>query len=121
MSEVKNHKDLKVWKKSIKLVKLVYLLTKGFPDSERFNLTSQIRRATVSIPTNIAEGFGRNHQKELIQFLNIARGSLAEVDTLSIICKELEYIEENNFIELSEYIDHISRMLTNLTKSIQNR
>ena len=76
-----NHKDLEVWKKSMDLVESVYQMTNSFPDSEKFGLTNQIRRAVVSIPSNIAEGSGIKSDKELIQFIYIAIGSLAEVET----------------------------------------
>ena len=80
-----NHKNLDVWKKSIALVKDVYNITKGFPDDEKFGIVNQIRRAAVSIPSNIAEGCGRCSDKELLRFLDIANGSLAELETQLII------------------------------------
>lgn len=80
-----NLKDLEVWKKSMDLVEMVYRLTDDFPDSEKFGLKNQIRRAVVSIPSNIAEGSGRKSDKELIQFIHIAFGSLAEVETHYLI------------------------------------
>lgn len=94
-----NHKELDVWKKSIDLVELVYQLTNDFPDSEKFGLTNQIRRAVVSIPSNIAEGSGRKSDKELIQFLHIALGSLAEVETQYLISLRLKYIVKNEILE----------------------
>ena len=93
------HKDLEVWKKSMDLVVLVYKLTENFPDTEKFGLTNQIRRAVVSIPSNIAEGAARKNDKEFIQFLHIALGSLAEVDTQYLIASRLEYIPIDNKIE----------------------
>lgn len=118
MSSIKTHKDLDVWRKGITFVVRIYSETITYPDSEKYGITSQLRRAAVSIPTNIAEGFGRNHKKELLQFLNIALGSASEIDTLLLISKELKYLAEDKYNELSELLDHISRMLKNLSKSI---
>ncbi len=89
-----HHRDLNVWKESIKLVKKAYTLSADFPTSEQFGLTSQFRRAVVSIPSNIAEGCGRNSDKELIRFCWIAMGSLSEVDTQLVIAKELGYVND---------------------------
>jgi len=86
-----SHKDLKVWQKGIELVKVIYDITKTFPSNEQFGLTSQIRRCSVSIPSNIAEGCGRNSDKELIHFLYIALGSASELETQIIISQELGF------------------------------
>jgi four helix bundle protein len=94
-----NHKDLDVWKKSMDFVEIVYQLTNDFPDSEKFGLTNQIRRAVVSIPSNIAEGSGRKSDKELIQFVHIALGSLAEVETQYLISVRLKYVTKNEILE----------------------
>jgi four helix bundle protein len=90
-----NHKDLEVWKKSMDLVLQVYQITNLFPDTEKFGLTSQMRRAAVSIPSNIAEGAARKGDKEFIQFLYIALGSLAEVETQYLIAIRLQYLNED--------------------------
>lgn len=87
----RKHHDLVVWQQAIALVKEVYRLSGAFPDSERFGLSNQMRRAAVSVPANIAEGVGRNNAKERIQFLAIARGSLTELETHVIIARELGY------------------------------
>ena len=87
----RKHHDLIAWQQGIILVKQVYRLTAEFPESEKFGLSSQMRRAAVSVPANIAEGVGRNSQKERIQFLAIARGSLTELETHVIIARELGY------------------------------
>ena len=76
-----DHKDLDVWKKGMDLVEKIYSISNSFPDSERFGLTSQIRRAAISVPSNIAEGTGRKSDKELLQFISMALGSLAELET----------------------------------------
>lgn len=96
MEFVKSHKDLIVYQKSLDLVEQVYLLTTIFPESEKFGLTSQIRRASISIPSNIAESAGRKHKKEFIQFLYIALGSLNEIETQLEIAKRLGYMERTH-------------------------
>ena len=89
-----DHKDLDVWKKAMDLVEEIYRISKDFPSNEQYGLTTQIRRAAVSIPSNIAEGSGRKGDKELLQFLSVALGSLAEVETQILIAVRLEYIDE---------------------------
>jgi len=93
------HKDLKVWQKGIELVEWVYNFTKQLPSSEQFGLTSQLRRAAVSVPTNIAEGAARNHQKEFIQFCYISLGSLAEIETLLVLSKNIYQLETSDIEE----------------------
>ncbi len=114
---MKSHKDLTVYKTSIDLVVAVYNLTKNFPVEERFGLTSQLRRAAVSIPSNIAEGAARNSKKEFIRFLYISLGSLAEVETQMEIAGRLKFILENN--ELEEQSIYIRRMLLKLIQSLK--
>lgn len=92
-----NYKKLEAWKKSMQLVKQIYLLTKKFPKEELYALASQIKRAAVSVPCNIAEGSGRNYKKDTIQFLHISRGSLYEVETLLNIAVMVEIINEDDF------------------------
>src|SRR5690606_35660521 len=92
--QMKTHKDLEVWKKSIELVTEIYQVTKNFPKEEIYGLTSQIRRSAVSVPSNIAEGAARQFNKEYIQFLYIALGSLMELDTQLIIAKNNDFIDE---------------------------
>jgi len=94
-----NHKDLDVWKKSMDLVETVYKLTQKFPESEKFGLTSQMRRCAVSIPSNIAEGAARKGDKEFIHFLHIALGSLSELETQYLIAMRLIFIEKEDTIE----------------------
>ena len=90
------HKDLDVWKYSMDLVEDIYKLSSKFPNDERYGLISQIRRAAISTPSNIAEGCGRKSDKELIQFISIALGSLTELETQYLIAVRLKYVEENN-------------------------
>lgn len=115
---MKTHKDLEVWKKSIDLVTEVYTLTKTFPKEEQFGLISQMRRSAVSIPANIAEGFGRKTTGELKQFIGIAKGSLSELETLMIISQNLGFIEPDNRINLEQRITEIFRIIGGLTKSL---
>ena len=109
-----NHKELVVWQKSITLVKLVYQQTGSFPSDERFGLTNQMRRCSVSIPSNIAEGFGRGSDKELTQFLRISLGSSSELDTQLILSKELHYMDEKRYNEPSALNEEVAKMLSSL-------
>lgn len=95
----RKHHDLRVWQDGIALVKLVYALTKTFPREELFGLTSQMRRAAVSIPANIAEGAARSTRKEFAYFLVIARGSLSELETLVLIATELGYLKNDELAQ----------------------
>ncbi|HMV14775.1 MAG TPA: four helix bundle protein [Chitinophagales bacterium] len=120
-TKITSYKDLIVWQKSIDFVSYIYGITSQFPSAEKFNLTSQINRAVISIPVNIAEGFGRESSKNYIQFLKISRGSLYEVDTLFIISKNLEYITTEVYSQTTLFINEISKLLNGLIKSIQNK
>jgi len=110
---IKTHKDLDVWKESMKLAKDVYLLTSSFPKEELFVLTLQIRRSSISIPSNIAEGAARNSNKDFVKFLYVALGSLAELETQLLLAKELGFINENS---LESSINSIRKMLIGLIK-----
>jgi len=116
MEKVKSHKDLKVWQESMTLVVAVYKATEDFPKHEIYGLTSQIRRAAVSIPSNIAEGAGRKGKKEFARFLYIALGSLSEVETQLEIAYRLKYLNEAETI--TQRIYFIRKMLSNLIKSL---
>ena len=116
-----NHKDLDVWKEGISLVTSIYQITNQLPDSEKFGLSSQMRRAAVSIPANIAEGAGRNSDKELIQFLYISLGSLEELETMIIIGSNLKYFESKKINEVEEKIVHIRKLLIGLIKYLKNK
>mgnify|MGYP006177146241 FL=1 len=107
-----NHKDLDVWKKSMDLVEDIYALSKFFPDDEKFGLTNQIRRASVSVPSNISEGAARKSDKEFIQFLYIALGSLSELETQYLIAVRLKYIIENK--EIENKINEVKKMIVGL-------
>jgi four helix bundle protein len=105
------YQNLDVWKGSIHLVKEVYLLTKKYPKEELYALTSQTKRAAVSIPSNIAEGMGRNYKKDTIQFLHIARGSLYELETLLNIAVMVEILTEKEFNLILPSIEKAMQML----------
>ena len=93
------HRNLEAWKKAIELVIDIYAKTKLYPDEERFGLTSQIRRAAVSIPSNIAEGAARTSDKDMLRFIDIALGSLAELDTQLVIADRLNYLQNTNLFD----------------------
>jgi len=114
---IKDYKELLIWKKGIELVKSVYKITRTFPREERFGLISQMQRAAVSIPVNIAEGFCRQYPKEYKQFLHIALGSCAELETLFIVAKSCDYIQDEVNLFL-ERINHESRMINRLSQLI---
>jgi len=113
------HEALDVWQKAMHLVELVYACSSTFPDRERFGLTSQIRRAAVSVPSNIAEGAARRSTPEFLRFLSISRGSLSELDTQLQIAARLGYTKLS--AEISDRIDDIFSMLTGLMNALQTR
>jgi four helix bundle protein len=117
--KIKSYKELDVWKKGIEIVDVVYKMTGKFPKEERYGLTTQMQRAAVSIASNIAEGFARQHTKEYQQFCYIALGSCAELETQLIIAQRRNYVSSEAFSELEDYLDHESRMLMNLIKSLR--
>ena len=104
------YKELKIWQKAIELVTEIYSVTSQFPDKERFGLISQINRASVSIPSNIAEGAGRNSTKEFLYFLSIAHASSYETETQLIIAKNLNYLQQNELDVLIEKINEWQKM-----------
>ena len=108
------HKNLTVWKKSKELVKLIYQATANYPKSELFGLVSQMRRCAVSVPSNIAEGYGRGSNTDLVHFLRIARGSVNELDTQVSISRDLSFIEEETANALDELNEEVLKMLNSL-------
>ena len=120
MSSISSHKDLLIWKKGIALVIKVYNLTKEFPSEELYALSNQIKRAVVSIPSNISEGYGRNTDNSFSHFLDIARGSLCELETQLIIAKELGFIVNFElYNEVLELIIEESKMINAFSKSLK--
>jgi four helix bundle protein len=115
----RNHRTLKAWQEAIELVDAIYLATATFPADERFGLTSQLRRAAVSVPANIAEGFARTGTRELLHFLSIASGSLSELDTLIEIAGRQQLIA--NTEALVERIDRVSALVLALASALKKK
>jgi four helix bundle protein len=113
---MKSYTDLDVWKKARELVKEVYLITRNFPKEELYGLTNQMRRAAVSVPSNIAEGHGRNTSKDSLQFFYIARGSLYELETQVFVSFDLEYIIQNDLDGLIDDITNCKKLLNGLIR-----
>ena len=120
MSEIKSYKDLKVWQKSMLLVKETYSLINALPESERFALANQMQRSVVSVPSNIAEGQQRGTRKEYVRFLNFARGSNAELQTQFDICVMLGYLDEKQTECAYALTDEISKMLNALVDKLKD-
>ncbi|WP_428224025.1 four helix bundle protein [Flavobacterium sp.] len=121
MGSINSYKDLLIWQKGITLVVKVYQLTRFFPPEELYSLTNQIKRAAVSIPSNIAEGYGRNTNKSFSHFIDISRGSLNELETQLIIAKELMYITDIDlYNEILLLIDEESKMINAFCKTLKN-
>ena len=118
-SKINSHKDLEIWKKSIDLVVKTYKLTSSFPEHEKFGLVNQMRRASVSVSSNIAEGSGRISDKEFNRFLEISLGSSFELETQLIIAHELEFLPDDDFTNLSEKVQEEQKMITGLQKSLR--
>ena len=121
MGEIKSYKDLLIWQKGIKIVCLVYQLVKSFPKEELYALSSQLKRASVSIPSNIAEGYGRNTDKSFSHFLDISRGSLFEIETQLLIANELGFITSKTlYTEILSQIEEESKMINAFSKTLKN-
>ena len=118
---MKTHKDLDAWKNSIDLATDIYKTTKDFPKDEQFGITSQIRRSAISIPSNIAEGAGRKHNKEFIQFLFIAIGSLSELETQLIILCNINLITKEELEDFNQKIKTIANQIHGLIKYIGSK
>jgi len=119
--KLKSYKDLKVWQRSYQLCLEIYKITKGFPDEEKYGLTSQLRRAAVSVPSNISEGYGRKTTPEYIQFLYIAYGSVCEIETQILLSGDLGYISNGRLEMLNEGIREVERILKALIRSLENK
>lgn len=112
MEIIKNFKELRIWQKAMEIARDVYRISKQFPKEEIYGLTAQIRRSAISIPSNIAEGFKRFHCKEQKQFLSVAQGSAAELETQLILSAELDFMTQQQFESINDKIDHLSRMIS---------
>ena len=119
-SSVESYRDLEVWQRGIVLVERVYEVTDDFPDREQYELTSQLRRAAVAIPSNIAEGWGYSSRDQYVYYLEQARSSLLEVETQIIIAERLSYVTEETRDELLEQTTVESKMLLSLMRSLQS-
>lgn len=118
---LKSYKELIVWQKSVQLVKEIFILTDSFPKSEIYGIIAQMRRAAVSIPSNIAEGYGRRSYKEYIQFFSIAYGSALELETQLIIAKELQLTSVKNFIQSEQFLEEVLKMLNSMIGKMKSR
>ena len=118
---LKSFRDLKVWQKSYKLCLEVYRTTTKFPAEERYGLSSQIRRSAISVPSNIAEGYGRKTTTDYIRFLYISYGSICELETQIYLAGDLDFISKADLVPLKQTIAEIERMLKTLIKSLENK
>lgn len=119
--KINSYKDLIVWQKAIELCEMVYLVTQQYHRSELYGLTSQTRRCSVSIPSNIAEGFQRNHKAEYIQFLYISFGSGAELETQLLIASRVGYLKQEKFKKLNSLLIEVMKMLNSLISKLEAR
>lgn len=117
----RSHRDLKIWQIALDVTETLYRITATWPKHEQYGLVSQVRRAAVSVPANIAEGAGRRTPGEFVHFVGIARGSLAELETLLTIARRLEYIEEPVFLAITNDLFELGRMATGLLRSLNER
>ena len=116
---LRSYRELEVWKRSLLLVAEIYRVTRNLPADERFGLTSQMRRAAVSVSCNIAEGYGRATRGEYLNHLSIARGSLFEVEALSAVCQSLALLTADETAPLADHLLHLRRMLRGLKNALQ--
>jgi len=119
--QIKTYRDLLVWQKSMALVTEVYKTTRSFPKDEIYGLASQMRRCAVSVPSNIAEGYGRNSSSDYVRFLRMAMGSLYELQTQSDISLNLRYVTKDYHGELFESSREVERMLSSLIRKLENK
>ncbi len=115
---MRDFRELKVWEKAHRLTLQVYKITKKFPSDEQFGLTAQMRRAAASVPTNIAEGCGRDSERELARFMSIAGGSASEVEYQLLLTCDLNYIQDETYRELNRQINEIKRMLNTFIQKL---
>ena len=118
--EIQSWKDLEVWQLAHQSVLQIYKITKTFPTEERYRLVDQLCRAAASVPANIAEGKGRNSLKEYLQFLSIGRGSVEEVKYFLLLARDLKYLNDQDYTDLSDKYDQIGKMLNGLMRSLRS-
>jgi len=118
---IRSYRDLQVWRLAIRFTKSVYRVTAGFPSDERFGLVSQVRRASVSVASNIAEGWGRGTSQDYVRFLRMARGSVYEVETQLEIASQLEFLDEESYREVIAEVNEAGRVLAGLLRSLEQR
>ena len=121
MSEVRSYRDLLVWQRAMDLALGIYALSRSFPDSERFVMVSQLRRAAVSVPSNIAEGHARSSTRDFLRFLSIASGSLAELETQLILAHRLDYLDQDRLDSTLVLAGETGRMIRGLQTSLASR
>ena len=118
---IESYRDLEAWKLAIRLTKFIYRASEQFPQDERFGLTSQIRRAAVSVASNIAEGWGRGTTSDYARFLRMARGSIFEVETQMVIAREMGFVGDEVFQPVDELLKDTGRVLAGLLRSIEKK
>ncbi len=118
MMKAKHYQDLVVWQRAMEVAKLTYLIVKKLPKEETYSISDQMRRAAVSIPSNIAEGHARNSTREFIHFLSIANGSKAELQTQLMICVQVGYLADTDISELINKLDEVGRMIHALSRAL---
>jgi four helix bundle protein len=118
-SSITSFKQLRVWREALDLCLLVYRVSGGFPRSEQFGLAAQIRRSAVSVPSNIAEGYGRGRRAEYLRFLKIARGSLFELETQLMIAHQLGFVDQDDFASADEAASSCNRLLAALVRRLE--
>ena len=121
MGNINSYKDLKIWQKGIELVEVIYKITIFFPQNEQYGLTSQIRRSSVSVPSNIAEGWGRGYNNNFLQFIKIARGSLYELETQLIIAYKIQLITKEDFEIIQNLILIESKMINSFITTLKTK
>jgi len=121
MGKIENYKDLIAWQKAMKLVVSIYRLTGAFPQNERYGLTSQLRRAAVSVPSNIAEGYGRGSRPDYVRFLNMARGSANEIEAQLLIAVQLAFVDEDRVDKTTQKVLEVQRILKGLVNGLRRR
>ncbi|MBO7532371.1 MAG: four helix bundle protein [Victivallales bacterium] len=117
--DVRSYRDLLVWQKAMQMAEMVYLLVKLLPREELFALSNQMRRAAISIPSNIAEGQARNSTKEFLQFLSVAKGSKAELETQLLLCVAINYLSQNDISPIMMLLDEIGKMINALINKLK--